>query len=134
MRARWLCDTNVVSELMRPKPNEAVVTQLEGEEVFAVSVVTVEEIRSGLAYRDGRRQTEWFERFLDERCEVLPVTRDVARRAGDIRGHLRARGFQRTQADMIIAATALIHDLVVVTRNTIDFEHCQLQLLNPFPV
>lgn len=34
---------------------------------------------------------------------------------------------------MIIAATSLIHDLVVVTRNTTDFEHCQIQLLNPFP-
>ncbi|MBM2812395.1 MAG: domain-like, partial [Chloroflexi bacterium] len=61
-----------------------------------------------------------------------PVSAEVARLAGQIRGRLMARGRVRTQADMMIAATAQIHHLVIVTRNTRDFEDCGVPVLNPF--
>ena len=63
---------------------------------------------------------------------MLPITREVAARAGDLRGRLRARGQTRTQADMLFAATAAAHGLVLVTRNTDDFESCGVTLLDPF--
>jgi len=65
-------------------------------------------------------------------CDVFPVTVEIARRCGAMRARLRAAGALRTQADMLIAATALEHDLVLVTRNERDFDGCGLRLVNPF--
>ena len=62
----------------------------------------------------------------------LEVTTPIARRAGELRGVLAARGSVRQQADMLIAATAAAHQLTLVTRNTKDFEQCGIGLLNPF--
>ena len=74
----------------------------------------------------------WFDRFFLERCEVLPVTEQVAHRAGELRGHFRSAGQIRTQADMLIAATAQVSQLALATRNVRDFEGCGLALVNPF--
>ena len=67
-----------------------------------------------------------------QRQEVLAVTTDVARCAGALRGQLQLRGQTRTQADMLIAATAQIHALTIVTRNVRDFDGCGVAVLNPF--
>ena len=67
-----------------------------------------------------------------QRQEVLAVTTDVARCAGALRGQLQLRGQTRSQADMLIAATAQIHALTIVTRNVRDFDGCGVAVLNPF--
>jgi predicted nucleic acid-binding protein len=67
-----------------------------------------------------------------QRHEVLPITTDVARCAGALRGQLQLRGQTRSQADMLIAATAQIHALTIVTRNVRDFDGCGVAVLNPF--
>ena len=72
------------------------------------------------------------DRFLAERRELFRVTRPVARRAGAPRGQFRRTGRTRTQANMLIAATALVHQLPVATRNVRDFEGCGVALLTPF--
>ena len=74
----------------------------------------------------------WFEEFLETNCEVLPVTAEIARRAGELRGQLQACGQTRTSSDMLIAATAQIHQLTLVIRNVRDFADCGVSLLNPF--
>ena len=74
-----------------------------------------------------------FDAFV-QRHDILPMTFDIARRAGDLRGQFQARGQTRTQADMLIAATAQIHALTVVTRNVRDFDGCGIGVLNPFAV
>lgn len=127
-----LVDTHVISELARREPDPGVERWAAGLTVLALSVVTLEEIAYGLAWRPNRRIRDWFERFLDDHCEVLAVTAEIARHAGELRGRERGRGRPRTQADMLIAATALVHDRVVVTRNRRDFEGCGLALLDPF--
>jgi len=71
------------------------------------------------------------ERYLP-RQEVVPVTKEIARRAGELRGELSRRGITRLQADMLIAATAQLHGLTLVTRNVRDFAECGVPLLNPF--
>jgi predicted nucleic acid-binding protein len=127
-----LVDTNVVSELMRPRPARGVVEWAEGQENMSLSVVTLEEILVGLSHRPNERLSRWFEEFLKAHCEVLGVTASVARRCAALRGELRRGGKQRTQADMLIAATALEHGLALATRNTKDFEGCGVPLVNPF--
>jgi predicted nucleic acid-binding protein len=62
----------------------------------------------------------------------LPITPAIARRCGLWRGEFRRRGLARTQADLLIAATAEDHQLTLATRNTADFEGCGLTLFNPF--
>jgi predicted nucleic acid-binding protein len=128
----FLCDTNVISEVMKRSPHPSVKEWLSQQEFVFVSVITLEEITCGLIYKDARRQREWFERFVQWRCNLLPITNAIAKRCGTLRGQFRQRGIIRTQADLLIAATAYEHHLVLVTRNMGDFEECEIQLLNPF--
>lgn len=127
-----LIDTNVVSELIRKSPDPGVLAWAAGVTRVALSAVTVEEIRFGLAWKPHPRISAWLDDYLAESCEVLPVTEEIAARSGRLRGRLQAEGRPRTQADMLIAATALEHGRVLVTRNGTDFEGCGLALLDPF--
>lgn len=128
-----LVDTNVLSELARLAPDPAVLRWAAAVPLpIALSVVTVEEIHYGLAWRPNAQIRTWFESFLAERCTVLGVDEAIARRAGELRGQLRATGRARTQADMLIAATAQIHQLALATRNVRDFEGCGIRVVDPF--
>ena len=127
-----LVDTNVISELMRPKPSSAVLAWAERQEGFSLSVICLEEIAFGLHARPSPRLSKWFDGFVAAHCEVLPVTAAVARRCALVRGQFRARGKQRTQADGLIAATAYEYGLALATRNVRDFEGCGIPLVNPF--
>lgn len=126
-----LLDTNVVSELCRRRPNDGVAAWAAGVMDFSLSAVTVEEVASGLAWRPNARIGGWFDGFL-QRCPVWPVTLEIARRAGEWRGAFAARGVVRSQADLLIAATAQRHGLTLVTRNVRDFDGCGIALLDPF--
>ena len=128
-----LVDTNVVGELCRTRPAPAVSRWAAGVvSPFALSVVTIEEIRFGLSWKPNARVEAALDRFFADRCEVLSVSEPIARRAGALRGQLRAAGRTRTQADMLLAATAHVHQLPLATRNVRDFEGCGLALVNPF--
>jgi predicted nucleic acid-binding protein len=128
----FLCDTNVLSELARPQPNTGVEAWAQDISSIAVSVITLEEIAYGLAWKPNARIGAWFVEFLNRYSEALPVTAEIATRAGRLRGKLQAQGRSRTQADMLIAATAQSHGLTLVTRNARDFEDCGLALFDPF--
>jgi predicted nucleic acid-binding protein len=127
-----LLDTNVLSELVRPAPDAHVRAWVEACPLVALSAVTVEEIYFGLAWRPKKQVRTWFEWFLETSCEILPVTLAIARRAGELRGELQRQGETRDQADMLIAATAQVHQTTLVTRNVRHFEGCGVPLINPF--
>ena len=127
-----LVDTNVLSELARPAPDLGVARWARGVSAILVSVITVEEILFGLSSRPNPRIGQWFDDLVDDLCTVLPITEAVARRAGWLRGQLSRRGQTRTQADMLIAGTAQVHGLTLVTRNDRDFQGCGIPVLNPF--
>jgi toxin FitB len=127
-----LVDTNVISELMRARPNAKVLAWAERQESFGLSVICLEEISFGLRARPSLQLAKWFEQFVDRYCDLLPVTATVARRSAALRAALRAQGKPRTQADMLIAATAYEHGIALATRNVRDFEGCGIPLLNPF--
>jgi predicted nucleic acid-binding protein len=128
----FLADTNLLSELSRPSPNYGVVEWAGKVTELAVSVVTIEEIEFGLCAKPNDRVRAWFEGFVQQHCTPIDVTEAIARRAGSMRGRLRAEGVTRTQADMLIAATAAQHGLTLVTRNIRDFEGCGIAVLDPF--
>ncbi len=128
----YLCDTNVISELARPQPNAGVLAWAATVVSISLSVITVEEIFYGLAWKPQLRIRAWFASFLETRCSLLPVTANIAKHGGQLRGEMQARGKARSQADMLIAATAHLHQLTLVTRNVRDFDDCAISLLNPF--
>lgn len=126
-----LCDTNIISELARPEPNPGVIAWAASVTRCALSVITVEELHYGLAWRPNARVSAWIDAFIGEQ-EVLPVTGEIARSAGMLRGQLQRAGMARAQADLLIAGTALVHGLTIVTRNVRDFEGCGVAVLDPF--
>lgn len=128
----YLVDTNVLSELVRARPNPHVVAWAGSLDGMTISVVTLEEIFFGLAAKPSPRVLAWFEAFVARRCRVLDVTAAVSRQAGQMRVALARRGRGRTQADMLIAATAAQHGATLATRNVRDFEGCGIAVLNPF--
>ncbi|HNR86711.1 MAG TPA: type II toxin-antitoxin system VapC family toxin [Spirochaetota bacterium] len=129
---QYLCDTNIISELAKGEPNPGVIEWAGTVAGCALSVITIEELHYGLSWRPNTRVQAWVEGFVRDHAEVLPVTEPIARAAGVLRGRMRAGGITRTQADMLIAATALVHGLTVVTRNGRDFEGCGVPVLDPF--
>jgi predicted nucleic acid-binding protein len=126
-----LVDTNVISEPIRPRPNPAVVAWLSTVDEIAISVISLEEISLGLARKRSARIERWFDELFST-CRILEVTAPIARHAGVLRGQLGARGQARTQADMLLAATAAIHGLTLATRNVRDFDGCGVVVVDPF--
>lgn len=127
-----LLDRNVLSELSRPRPSSRVLAWIGDQTKIAISVVTIEEIHFGLSARPNPRVLSLFAAFVNEHCIVLPVTEEIARLAGEMRGRLRSRGAQRSQTDMLIAATARVHEMRLATRNVRDFAGCGITVVDPF--
>jgi toxin FitB len=136
----WLIDTNVLSELRRPRPSARVRSFIAGlplESLF-VSTVTLAEIRYGIErVSDPIRRAELNDWLLhkvrpmfDQR--VLEVSEDVMFKWRLLVEEGRKVGHTFSQPDLIIAATALQHGLTVVTRDTGDFELARVPLVNPW--
>jgi predicted nucleic acid-binding protein len=135
-----LLDTNVVSELMRPRPEARVTAFLAVrrlETLFLPSLV-VAEIRYGLArLPDGSRRSaleDLFGRFLAEGFadRVLPFDASCAPHYADARAAREAAGRPVALADALIGGMALAHGATLATRNTADFDGFGLSLLNPW--
>lgn len=131
----FLLDTNVVSEIRRGRdPRVRAWADAVDDVELHLSVMTLGEIRTGvdrLRTRDAD-QADVFGRWLSElrtrfAGRILPVDARVA----DRWGRLNATASRNT-VDSLIAATAHVHDLTVVTRNTKDFEGCDVPLVNPW--
>jgi len=133
-----LVDTNVLSETVRSRPSEAVLGWLAAHPSFAVSVITLDELALGIERLEGKRRArlrEWLDHLRDDvDPEIIPIDAETALAAGSLRAARERRGRRVAQADMLIAATALVRGLTLATRNVEDFEGCGVALLNPFDV
>lgn len=128
----FLIDTNILSELAKSRPDRGVLDWAAEQTALGVSVITLDEILFGFTWKPKPAFQAYLENYLDGYCAIYPVTEVIARRAGELRGGFCARGIVREQADMLIAATAQVHALTLVTRNTADFSGCGIPVLNPF--
>jgi predicted nucleic acid-binding protein len=136
----FLLDTSCISELVRPKPEPRVLAWMEAadERLLYLSVLTLGEIRRGVAgLAQGKRRTHlerWLEGDLQSRFagRIVPVDAAVADRWGLIAAGTARRGKALSVVDGLLAATALHHNLTIVSRNTRDFTDTQVQVLNPW--
>ena len=133
----YLLDTNVISELVRPKPSKAVLMWFENipSDALHISVLTLGEIRKGVEHMPDSARREklrlWLEHELADWFgnRVLPV--DIA--VADRWGRLIAQIVRPVPSiDSLLAATALHHELRLVTRNQKDFGYPGLDVLNPW--
>jgi hypothetical protein len=131
----YLLDTNVVSELRRPRPNGAVAAWIEAVQAQSlhISAVTVGEIQAGIELtreQDTAKASEieaWLEAVVASHG-VLAMDAAAFRQWARLMHRKPAVLYE----DAMIAATALVHDLTVVTRNLRDFKPFGVRLLNPF--
>jgi predicted nucleic acid-binding protein len=127
-----MADTNVISEFVKKTPDARVMHWLQSVHLLAISVVTLEEAHFGLAWQPNTRKLALFNALVERLHAVYPITPTIARRAGVLRGQFQAQGIIRSTPDMLIAATAIEHQLVLATRNVRDFLGCGVQVVNPF--
>lgn len=134
---RYLLDTNVISELQNAKGDDLVkmrFRRLDAETLF-VSAVVVGELQKGIRrLPDGRKKHDlesWFNDFtLEYNNRILPFDVDTAQIWGDLVAKFEREGRPISFADGQIAATAIQHGLVLITRNTKDFKNTGTRLWN----
>jgi toxin FitB len=136
----WLLDTNILSELRKPRPEpkvEAFVAAQPLEQLY-ISVVTLAEIRFGIErVGDAIRRAElgdWLTNkirpMFDQR--ILPITEDVMLKWRLLVEDGRKAGHTFSQPDLIIAATAIHHGLTVITRDRKDYDKARVAVVNPW--
>jgi toxin FitB len=135
----FLLDTNVASEMVRPKPDPGVLQWVAttDESLLYLSVVTLGEIRKGIAFRPDatrRAQLEGWLRSLVDRFSprILPVDLAVADRWGHLAGTCKMKGLTLPVLDGLLAATALHYDLTLVTRNVKNVQGTGVDTLDPW--
>jgi len=133
----YLIDTNVLSELVRPKPSPAVLAWFRGvpDDSLYISVLTIGEIRKGVESVASTARKEklriWLEHTLPDWFQerVLAIDEPVAERWGRLVAEVRR---PVPAIDSLLAATALHHELRMVTRNVQDFTFPDLEVINPW--
>lgn len=136
----FLLDTNIISELVKPKPEADVIEWIENtdESLLYLSVLTLGEIRRGIAGLPQSRcratLEAWLDKDLHTRFEdrILTIDREVADRWGLLTATARSRGIVLPVIDGLLAATALEHNLTLVTRDTGQIPSMGVAVFNPW--
>ncbi|BDT67874.1 toxin FitB [Comamonadaceae bacterium OS-1] len=138
----WLLDTNILSELRRPRPEPKVVAWVAAQplDLLFVSTVTLAEIRFGIELVGDALRREELHEWLTHKVRpmfegrILPVNEDTLFKWRLLVEDGRKSGHTFTQPDLFIAAIGLQHGLTVVTRDTSDYAKTRVSLLNPWMV
>ena len=137
----YLLDTCVLSEYVKKQPNTVVINWLDQqrEEHLLISILSIGELKKGIIKLEqsqpvrSKRLWEWVER-IEVRFEgrILKINQSVIDRWARLCGELEAKGTKLSVMDSLIAATALVYDLAVVTRNVNDFSATTVKIFNPW--
>jgi predicted nucleic acid-binding protein len=135
----YLLDTCVVSELVKPSPNEKVIDWLNStpNERLFISVITIGEIRKGLTKLPESKKKNLLANWLnalreDYQNKIYSINLTVAENWGIIQANAEKNGAPMASIDSLIAAVAYTYNLVLVTRNEVDFVASNLTILNPW--
>ncbi|NTV99465.1 MAG: type II toxin-antitoxin system VapC family toxin [Chlorobiaceae bacterium] len=136
----FLLDTCVISEMVRPVPDAGVVQWIEKHDEFDLylSVITLGEIQKGISRlssgKKKSRLTSWLREELEVRFSerIIPVTPEIGIRWGSMLGSAENNGQPLSVVDALIAATASVRGLILVTRNIRDFEGCSIDIQDPW--
>jgi predicted nucleic acid-binding protein len=136
----WLLDTNVLSEMRRPRPHRRVVAFVAEQplDLLYVSTVTLAEIRLGIEVVDDANHRNELQAWLTNKVRplfaqrVLEVTEDVLFTWRLLVEQGRKSGHTFSQPDLFIAATAVHHGLTVVSRDTDEYERAGVPVMNPW--
>jgi predicted nucleic acid-binding protein len=136
----WLLDTNILSELRKPLPEPRVEAFLLSQDLDSlyISVVTLAEFRFGIELAaDATRRSainDWLTKKIRPMFEgrVLPITEEIMLRWRLLVEEGRKVGHTFPQPDLIIAATAIEHNLTLVTRDRRGFDKVRIPIVNPW--
>src|SRR5947209_19561774 len=123
---KYLVDTDWIVDYLVGKQQAISLLSSAWQDGIAISLITLGEIYEGIYYgRDPQRSEVVFRQFLRS-VDILPLNRSIMQRFGRIRGDLRQRGQLIGDPDILIAATALYYDLILLTRNQKHFQRIPL--------
>lgn len=135
----FLLDTCLISEPKQKKPNERVLEWLDAqdESKLYLSVLTIGEIKKGIARLESSRKKTELEKWLEKlrarfSRRIVPSTEKTFLVWGKMYGEFERKGSVRPAFDSLLEATALEHDLIFVTRNVKNFQNSQVTILNPW--
>lgn len=137
---RYLIDTCSISELVKKKPNQNVLKWFSEQDELSMhlSVITFGELIKGIEKLPISKRKRELNRWVTEdlnlrfRYRTLNINMEVVKKWGEILAVADLKGKPLPAVDSLIAATALVHDLSVVTRNTQDMEGTGVELINPW--
>jgi len=137
---RFLYDTCAICESESAQPNQKVLDQLDAiplADTF-LSCITIGEIQRGIAHLSAGRKKQILNNWLQTKIlpqyhgRILPIELTTTTHWATMMADLEHRGIKMPLFDSLIAATALVHGLTLVTRNEKDFAHCGIHLFNPW--
>lgn len=140
MSRGFLLDTNVPSELTRPQPEPRVARWLEDtdDELLYFSVISIGEVCKGFTVHPEQHRRASLRQWLENELRpwfagrILPISEAIAERWGVLEGECQLKGLTLNVPDGLIAATAIEHELTIVTRNVRDFAALGVAIVNPW--